>query len=117
MPAVPIIPFVLMLTVIPLPLVPIKVFDGVENGTALVENGDPEDASNGPMYAELADGAINDEVKVFFKNYTQRHYYRVQMENETLSITTVSANVYSVCTHTCAILIRTSSSDYAFFFA
>lgn len=91
MPAVPIIPFVLMLTVIPLSLVPIKLSDDVENNkTALVKSGDPTDASNGPMYAELVDGTISDEVKVFFKNYTQRHYYRVQTENETLSITTVS---------------------------
>ena len=91
MPAVPIIPFVLMLTVVPLPLVPIKPSGDVENnGAALVENGDPEDARNGPMYAELVDGAINDDVKVFFKNYTQRYYYRVEEDNETLSITTVS---------------------------
>ena len=100
MPAVPIIPFVLMLTVVPLPLVPVKPSGDVENnGTALVENGDPEDASNGPMYAELVDGAINDDVKVFFKNYTQRYYYRVQAENETLSITTVSTLLSTVHTH------------------
>ena len=89
----PIIPFVLMLeyTFLPLSLVPIKVsIDNVENRSALIRSGSPTDASNGPMYAELVDGAINNKIKVFFKDYIQRYYYSVEMDEETLSITTVS---------------------------
>ena len=110
MPAIPVIPFVLMLTVVPLPLVP-KRSDNLES--ALVKSGRPTDATNGPMYAELADGTINNKIKVFFKDYTLRYYYRLQTDNKTLSVTMVSIivpptmyiTITCTCIHTAATIM------------
>ena len=78
MPAIiPMIPFVLMLTALPIPLVP-KLSGNSMETTALVRDGLPTDPKYGPMYAELSDGIITNRVKVFFKNYTTKYYYRVE---------------------------------------
>lgn len=93
MPAIiPVIPFVLMLTVLPLPLVHKLARNSENHRLALVTTGLPTDPSNGPMYAELTDGTINNRVKVFFKDYTTTYYYRVETDTAygTLSLTTVS---------------------------
>lgn len=85
-----IIPFVLLLAILPLPLVPYHE-PAAEDHSAVIKTGLPTDPSNGPMYAELAEGmTISNNVKVFFKDYTTRYYYCVEDNNGILSVTTVS---------------------------
>lgn len=96
MPATAIIPFIFMLALhslqLPLELVPKQqdIEDG--SGPAVMQVGDPLQPTNGPMYAELVRGVINNKVKVFFVDAVsgpiQYYYYHVESSGN-MSITTV----------------------------
>ena len=97
MPVAAIIPFIFMLALqeLPLELVPKQqdVVDGY--GPALMQAGDPLNPEYGPLYAELVDGVINNEVKIFFVDTTsdpvQYYYYHVESSGN-LFITKVRTN-------------------------
>ena len=62
-------------------------------GPALVTKGKPAESTNGPMYAELVDGSINNKVRVYFlvlsTETVEKYYYQVESSNETIIVTKV----------------------------